>query len=181
MTSATIKRVVRGTLSAEANAGVEGADAVQHLRMLIFELRGNTVDLRTSDEDASAAVSAAIFTDADSVTRTLDSENVITDRRTRPLISQLRQLNWEYGLAVNWTDTQLMLADPLTKIKVSPDFLIQAVKSGAWSAASTVATIAAKERIREGRHRRKEGLRNLPDSHCDEHDLEDAPSSAEDG
>ena len=124
--------------------------------MLLHEMRRNNVHLFIIEEDASVAVKAGMFTDADSITRNLLSNGIIVCRRTRPLMAQLRQLHLEYGLNITWIDTKLMLADPLTKLSVDPQFLIDAVNSGRWCGASTKEeTTEATERIRQARRLRK--------------------------
>ena len=70
-------------------------------------------------------------------------------------MAQLRQPHLEYGLNITWIDTKLMLADPLTKLSVDPQYLIDAVNSGRWCGATTKETIEAKEKIRQARRLRK--------------------------
>ena len=68
-----------------------------------------------------------MFADADSITSKLCSNGLITCRRTRPLVTQLRQLHHEYGRGIDWIDTKLTSSDPLAKLSVDPQFLIDAV------------------------------------------------------
>ena len=55
---------------------------------------------------------------------------------------------------MEWVDTQLMLADALTKLECERDYLVQAIADNAWDTTPTPVTLAAKQAIRAARQAR---------------------------
>eukprot|EP00971_Amphidinium_carterae_P247016 4905615-Amphidinium_carterae.1 len=61
----------------------------------------------------------------------------------------------EGDVAVAWIDTQLMLADSLTKLEVTDMYFKECVSTGVWSTASTEETLARKAQLQAQCRERK--------------------------
>ena len=59
-----------------------------------------------------------------------------------------------------WVDTQLMLADVLTKKEVTPEYLRDAFSLNQWSSRSTEATLQKKAWLQTQRRKRKQAKRS---------------------
>jgi hypothetical protein len=152
--SGTIHRVVRSTLSAEANGLIEGAESCDYLRALLGEVL--VVNESARALNASRLLSRAVwFTDAKSLKDLLmKDKGQASDKRIRILIAQLREMLDEPDTAAHWIDTKVMLADSLTKIDAERGFLREAMTTSRWSPLSTAIALMAKTQVREGRQRR---------------------------
>ena len=159
---------------------VEGADALQHVRHLIAEMREPGIEVKKI-EKAAKDIDACWVSDAKTLVDLLRTDaGVATDKRLRLLIAQLREiLEDDPKLRVHWSDTATMLADALTKAEADGGFLLDALESGRWDHRSTEATLAAKAKLREQRQRRKKTARS---SATDAHDgSEPIGQTVEDG
>ena len=140
---------------------IEGADALQHVRHLVAEMKQPDINVK---EIANAAkhVEACWISDAKTLVDLLRTDaGVATAKRLRLLIAQLREiLENDPKLQVHWSDTATMLADALTKAEADGGFLLDALESGRWDHRSTEATLAAKAKLREQRQRRKKTARS---------------------
>ena len=152
--SATIKRVCRSTFTAEANGALEGAEAAQHLRHLVAELRGAPLG---EIDSRSLVVPCVWIVDAMSLVDALNKDcGTISNKRVRLLVAELKQMLAEDGdIRLIWADTLVMLADCLTKLEAERGYLLAALSSGRWSPCSTPESLAAKEKIRAARKARK--------------------------
>eukprot|EP00971_Amphidinium_carterae_P294975 5857135-Amphidinium_carterae.3 len=84
--------------------------------------------------------------------------SLVTDKRLRIVVAQLRELYLE-SVCFAWIDTQVMIADSLTKMEVTDLFLKDALNTGHWSTASTSEALARKAQLQAQRRERKQNLR----------------------
>ena len=107
--SATTKRMCRSTLSAEANALIEAAEAAEWLRAVMLELRAPDFNLALSDDHARRP-RVLWLTDAKSLYDMLSRDcGLAQDKRLRTLIAQLRQMLRDDFTSIQWIGTMLML------------------------------------------------------------------------
>ncbi len=66
-----------------------------------------------------------------------------------------RDSEHDWKIHVRWVDTQIMLADALTKTEAERGYIIERLQAGEWSLEQTSEAKAAKERIRAQRRARK--------------------------
>ena len=157
--SATIKRVCRSTLSAEANGILEGAEGALFVREFLTETKSPFTTFKELLDDA-AKIPVTVVTDARSLQSHLATDcRQVSDKRLRVLIAQLRQIQDE-GAAFLWADTRVMLADGLTKMEGERAFLTDTLGKGIWCIADTPGSLDAKARSRAQRHARKLALRS---------------------
>ena len=137
--SATVKRVVRSTLAAEAYAVSEGVESLQYIRALLLELVSDPskVGLRQIESfeqqplgsmpppdcgtDAAKdgfQYTVYLRTDSDNLSKSLHKDSgSVKDKRLRIVISMLREtLELEPWVKVQWAPTHEMVADCLTKV-----------------------------------------------------------------
>ena len=157
--SMRIKRVCRSTLAAEANALVEAAESLEFVRMVIHHLllRTSVAQLRHPD----TLIPTCWHIDAKSLfdTLTKDTGGATADKRIRVVLAQLREIKEEQETHVVWVDGQLMLADILTKVSVSPEYLRDAFQKNEWNCRPTEATLARKLQLQQQRRARKTALK----------------------
>ena len=168
-TSQIIPRVCRATLQSEAYSmsyGVENADI---LRAAIADCHGK-LDLRNWETSAAAHMQQIWVTDCESLVGALGRPVMakLADKRLQVEVAALRQQLWrkmgeeaedplyvdkkpgdsECSDLVVWVDTDVMVADPLTK-QMEPDLLRDIMKNGAWSIKQPIES-QMKKRIKQG-------------------------------
>ncbi|CAE8601098.1 unnamed protein product [Polarella glacialis] len=133
--SATVKRVVRSTLAAEAYAISEAVETGQALRHLLAEIsslansRGEPLKLKNLEEQATRRL-LTVVTDSHNLAATLPKDSTcVSDKRLRIVVAMLRQCfdTGEHATLL-WKPTGLMLADALTK-EVKADRLHAALQA----------------------------------------------------
>eukprot|EP00971_Amphidinium_carterae_P352490 6492618-Amphidinium_carterae.1 len=144
--SSTLKRVCRATVQAEAYALQAGVEAGDHLRAAIADIKGEL----TADWEASAAstMRQVWLTDCKSVEQALTRPVMakMADKRLAIEVASLRQNLWRIPGdpkgdpylederpsnatdLVFWIDTDVMIADPLTKA-MDPSKLLEALRT----------------------------------------------------
>ncbi|CAK0850569.1 unnamed protein product, partial [Prorocentrum cordatum] len=164
--SATIKRVVRGSLAAECNGFLTTAESAEYLKHVIAEI---------SDPGYSSYQFDPLFdgkhllllTDANGLVTSLEKDGgQPADKRVRILMTQIRQLlghdmlkqereGDDWRIRVRRIDTKLMIADSLTKSEAERSFLLERLSEGRWCLAQTKEMLAAKAAAGEARRARK--------------------------
>ena len=102
--SKKLDRVTKSPLASETLALSEAADAGFLISALIQEIFG-----------LSVLPPVQCFTDNKSLTSTLETSNLISDRRLRVDMARLREMVSEEEISVFWVSGDLQLADSLTK------------------------------------------------------------------
>ena len=159
--SGSIKRVCRSTLAAEANGFLSATEAADYVRTLLLEIKHPGVSLLDLDRVFYKSMICAL-TDAKSLEATLNRDaGQPSDKRVKILVCQVRELlggeNYDDDGTVraHWCDTAQMVADVLTKSGCEREPLLEVLATGMWQLRPTQEAIETKNRIREGRHRRK--------------------------
>ena len=149
--STEVKRVCRATVQAEAYAMQNGTEEGDRLRAAIADVRG-VLDPKHWEATASASMRQIWITDCKSVYDSLVKPKMakMSDKRLGIEIAALRQSIWRtpgqaYGDpllcddlpsnatdVVRWIDTDVMLADPLTKA-MDATKLMSALDTNTWS------------------------------------------------
>ena len=157
--SSTIRRVCRSTLAAEANGLVTAAEAMDYLRSVVLAILHPGMQL-TDLMDRGDIVPAVCYTDARSVHDVVVRDTSRpADKRIRVVVAQLREILTAPGNELKWLDNSMMLADALTKLSAERQYLLQAISDNCWSDEITEEGLAAKKRIRDGRHQRAAAAR----------------------
>eukprot|EP00435_Cladocopium_sp_Y103_P058473 s1160_g20.t1 len=160
--SGSIKRVCRSTLAAETNGFLTATEAADYLRMLLLEIKHPGTSISDLDKFYYKGLLIAL-TDAKSLESTLNKDaGQPTDKRVKILISQVKeflggdQYEDDGANRCHWCDTSQMLADVLTKSGCEREPLLEAMSSGKWQLRPSAEAEEIKQRIRDGRRRRKE-------------------------
>lgn len=159
--SGSIKRVCRSTLAAEANGFLSATEAADYVRTLLLEIKHPGVSLLDLYRVFYKSMICAL-TDAKSLEATLNRDaGQPSDKRVKILVCQVREFlggeNYDDDGTVraHWCDTAQMVADVLTKSGCEREPLLEVLATGMWQLRPTQEAIETKNRIREGRHRRK--------------------------
>eukprot|EP00971_Amphidinium_carterae_P298587 5932354-Amphidinium_carterae.1 len=155
--SCKIRRVCRSTLGAEANALVEGAQYADYCRQVAYSLLLSGLPLSVP---AFMDIPVQWFTDSKSFYDVLTVDTtLVNDKRLRIVVAQLRQLCQEGDVALAWIDTQLMLADSLTKLEVADMYFKECISSLIGSTACTEQTLARNAQLQAQPRERKRVLK----------------------
>ena len=160
--SSTIKRVCRATVQAEAYGLTGGVEEGDRIRATIADLH-NKLDHKAWEASAAAYMRQIWFTDCrsvrDSLTRSVFAK--MSDKRLSIEIASLRQNLWraageEVGNptlrgelpedatdVVRWIDTDVMVADPLTKT-MEPVKLIEMLDTNVWDITQPIEAVQKK-------------------------------------
>ena len=112
--SKKLNRVTKSPLASETLALNEGADSGFFVASLLQEI------FRTPSLPVVKCV-----TDNSSLTETLKTSNLVSDKRLRVDIARLREMVREEEITVEWVPGKLQVADALTKRGVSSDQLLR--------------------------------------------------------
>jgi hypothetical protein len=157
--SSSIKRVVRGTLSAEAYGVVDAAEAADWLRCIVTEFRRPEEHIRDLEND-DLRPAVAWFTDSKSLHDMLLRDcGKPADKRVRIVTAQLKQMLLDDYTMIYWIDTLVNIADPMTKEGLDPTLLKIAMMDGYYSPEATEEAIEKKIKQRTDRARRKDAKR----------------------
>ena len=128
------KRVCRSTLAAETYALATGVEAADWLRVLLLESRDVKFNIAEWSE-RTKDVKSRWFCDAKSVCDHLGKDvGSPQDKRIAIELASLKQLLQRgVGDELQWLDTALMPADPLTKDSVEDDVLRQLMESNQFT------------------------------------------------
>ena len=118
--SRKVKRVVRSTLAAETLAAVDALDSAFLVSKLLSEFLGEKEN-REID----------LFTDNKSLYDSVNTSNLVSDKRLRVDISAVREMVVEDRVNFKWISGKIQLADVLTKKGASKSRLIDVLKCGA--------------------------------------------------
>ena len=133
--STVLKRVCRSTLQAETLSLLLGSEEAEHLRFVMYGIKDPNTRRSNWITDAMDEIEVDWFTDCKSLHQHVNQSglHMVTDKRLAIDLSGIRQQVWrskgeEYGdplitdripasatTRLNWTSTDRMLADPLTK------------------------------------------------------------------
>ena len=160
--SSVIRRVCRSTIQAEAYQLSPGVEEGDRIRVAIADLF-NKVGQKTWEADAAAYMQQVWFTDCksvyDSLRRSVAAKT--TDKRLGIEIASLRQYLWRQRGecvgnptlldelpdnptdTVRWIDTDVMIADPLTKT-MEPIKLMNVLDSNMWDVMQPIEAIQKK-------------------------------------
>ncbi|CAK0870870.1 unnamed protein product [Prorocentrum cordatum] len=164
--SATIKRVVRGSLAAECNGFLTTAESAEFLKHVIAEISDPGYSSYQFDPFFDGK-HLLLLTDANGLVTSLEKDGgQPADKRVRILMAQIRQLlghdvmkqereGDDWRIRVRWIDTKLMIADALTKTEAERSFLLERLTEGRWCLAQTEEMLAAKVAAGEARRARK--------------------------
>jgi len=130
-TSATVKRVVRSTLAAEAYAISEALELGQLIVQLLAEINFKSVDgqlpVIKQIENSENRCPLVVCTDSNNLFTVMPKDTTtVADKRLRIVIAALRQSFSDNKTQLKWISTKKMLADPLTKV-VKEDLLVSAM------------------------------------------------------
>eukprot|EP00913_Durusdinium_trenchii_P027188 g25509.t2 len=160
--SGSVKRVCRSTLAAEANGFLAGAEAVEYVRMLLYEMINPTKKVHTLDKEFKKK-KTLVFTDAKSLESTLNKDaGQPSDKRVKILCAQIKEMLGIHDYEddgdtyAQWVDTSQMLADVLTKLGCEREPLLKALDEGQYRTLPTAEAQQKKLLIRAGRHARKQ-------------------------
>eukprot|EP00971_Amphidinium_carterae_P011535 227098-Amphidinium_carterae.1 len=157
-----IRRVCRSTLSAESNALVEGTEYLDYVRQVVFSIL--TASRMTLELPTQMDIPTQWYTDSKSLFDVVSMDtSLVSDKRLHIVIAQLRQLYSEGCVAFAWIDTQVMIADSLTKLEMSDLFFKECLSTGVWSSASTEESLARKALL-QGQRRERKRLQRLAKS-----------------
>ena len=118
--SKRIKRVVRSTLAAECLAIGSAADAAIHLQSTLRELFPRL------------AAPIHIFSDNDSLVKSVHSSTSVEDKRLQIEVAVLRDMIKQQDVQeIRWIPTKLNLADSLTKAGANTAYLMSVLKGNA--------------------------------------------------
>ena len=173
MNSTTIRRVCRATVQCETYALSLGVESLDTMRAAIVDMRG-TLDRKHWERSASSQMRAVWLTDCDSAVKALQRPVLadITDKRLAIEMAGLRQNLWrvrgtdvgdprlsdnrpsdeEATDKVRWIDTDVMIADPLTKI-MSAEKLNEAMDSNTWDFEQPIESILKKRQKQKQRRK----------------------------
>ena len=152
--SMSIRRVCRSTLAAEANAVIEATESCDYLKSVVTVLLNPDMSL-PDVANQKEGIKTTWYTDVKSLYDLITKDTSRpAEKRLRIVLAQLREMATETKVAVQWIDTQLMLADALTKVEAEKLYLLTAVKDNFWNNTPTTETLAAKPRKRAGRKAR---------------------------
>ena len=147
-------------MAAEAHGLTEGAEALEWVRALFYEMAKPNQPLGPLVDDAAKLIPVKWFDDAHSlVSHLLADTGQVADRRVRVVVAALRELLQQDGVDLEWCDTSVQLADALTKLEAERGFLVKAMGSGAVSVRVSSEGAASKRAIRAARHRRADEKR----------------------
>ncbi|CAK0814360.1 unnamed protein product, partial [Prorocentrum cordatum] len=167
--SATIKRVVRGSLAAECNGFLTTAESAEFLKHVIAEISDPGYSSYQFDPFFDGK-HLLLLTDANGLVTSLEKDGgQPADKRVRILMAQIRQLlghdvltqereGDDWRIRARWIDTKLMIADALTKADAERGFLLERLTEGRWCLAQTEEMLAAKAAAGEARRARKARL-----------------------
>jgi hypothetical protein len=148
--STIVKRVCRATVQAEAYSLQAGVEEGDRLRAVIADMKGK-LDPKKWEAASAATMKQVWFTDCKSVEQALLRPTMakIADKRLSIKIASLRQSLWRKSGTdvgdplgedsrpddatdyVRWIDTDVMIADPLTKAMDSSK-LVEALTNNFW-------------------------------------------------
>ena len=171
--STKCKRVCRATFQAETYALSNAVEWGDFLRAAIADLFGK-LNITRWYESSCAALRQVWFTDCNSNKEAMLNPNgqKYSDKRMNIEIAALRQILWRApgsasGLphvederpndatdVVRWIDTDVMLADPLTKV-MEPDKLVAAMQTGYWDIEQPIESVMKKRAKQAARSRKK--------------------------
>ena len=176
-----LKRVCRATIQAEAYALQACVENGDRIRAAIADLRG---ELDPKDWEATAArtMKQIWLTDCMSVYQSLTRSTMakMSDKRLSIEIASLRQSLWRKpGEAqgddrtmddvpkdttdkCRWIDTDIMLADPLTKV-MEPWKLDEALETNYWSLKQPIDSIMKKRAKQIQRRKTKDDMATIPE------------------
>lgn len=164
--SGSIKRVCRSTLAAETNGFLTATEAADYVRMLLLEVKHPGVSMVDLDRFYLKGLLIAL-TDAKSLEATLNKDaGQPADKRVKILVSQVKEFlggdSYEDDGSVrcHWCDTSQMLADVLTKAGCEREPLLDAMTTGKWRLKPSAEAEETKQKIRDGRRRRKAEKQN---------------------
>ena len=160
--STLIKRVCRATVQAEAYQLQYSSEEGDRIRAAIAAMRGQ-LDSKDWEATAAASFQQIWFTDCKSVHDSLINPVMakMADKRLSIEIASMRQSLWrERGQRigeptvqdempshptdiVRWIDTDVMLADPLTK-QMEANKLVEAMDSNTWNIRQPIESVIKK-------------------------------------
>ena len=169
--SNTLKRVCRATVQAETYGLSSGVEEGDRLRAAIADLYGK-LDYKKWEASAAAFMPQMWFTDCRSVRDALTRPvfQKMADKRLSIEISSLRQNLWrEPGEAVGspqlkdeipenatdkvrWIDTDVMIADPLTKT-MEPIKMVQTLDGNLWDLEQPIEAVQKKRAKQNSRRK----------------------------
>ena len=169
--SNTLKRVCRATVQAETYGLSSGVEEGDRLRAAIADLYGK-LDYKKWEASAAAFMPQIWFTDCRSVRDALTRPvfQKMADKRLSIEISSLRQNLWrEPGEAVGspqlkdeipgdatdkvrWIDTDVMIADPLTKT-MEPIKMVQTLDGNLWDLEQPIEAVQKKRAKQNSRRK----------------------------
>ena len=149
--STTQKRICESTLQAETYALKQAVESSDLIRAAIADCHGQ-LDMKEWERTSAAFMQAVWFCDCNSVVTALlrEQQGKTTEKRTGVSLAAMRQLLWrasgeELGNPhvqdelpshptdiVRWIDTDVMLADPLTKA-MDAKYLVEALDNCYWN------------------------------------------------
>ena len=158
-----VKRVCRSTFQAETYTLQQGVEESDRLRAMLADVFG-LLDPKNWEATASAAFRQIWFTDCGSLQETLVNPKFTkhADKRISLEIASMRQSLWrkpgqktgdpflddDMPTAptdlVRWVDTDVMIADPLTKT-MEPDKLLEALDSNRWNFKQPIESVLKKK------------------------------------
>jgi hypothetical protein len=160
--STIVKRVCRSTVQAEAYSLQAGVEEGDRLRAAVADLRGH-LDMKCWESSSTASMKQIWITDCKSVEQVLLRPTLakMADKRLSIEVASLRQSLWrrrgdsssspmieddrpsDVTDHVRWIDTDVMIADPLTK-QMDAGKLNEALTTNYWSFKQPVESVLKK-------------------------------------
>ena len=171
--STIIKRVCRSTMQAETYALQAGSEEGDRIRCAVADMLGK-LDHKQWEASSAAAIKQIWFTDCNSLMTALmrPTQAKLTDKRIMLDVASMRQSLWRKpgerigdphysdempkGAtdSVRWIDTDVMIADPLTKA-MEPDKLMAALDSNHWDIEQPIESVIKKRAKQLARRKTK--------------------------
>ena len=169
--STIVRRVCRSTMQAEAYSLQSGVEEGDRMRAAICDMFGK-LDRKHWERTASMFMRQVWFSDCRSVVDSLLNAGPTkpADKRLSIELASMRQSLWrtpgeaegdpfiqdekpkETTDNIRWVDTDVMLADPLTKI-MDPSKMIQALESNYWNLEQPINSVIIKKAKQLQRHK----------------------------
>ena len=172
--SQKIDRTCRSPGAAEAQAAINGEDALYYARFQWAELLYGHSDRHRPDETVKR-VEGCVVTDSRNVYDKLETEVLVikgAEKRTNIELLALKEAQWNTGVSIRWVHSEAQLANTLTKANGMREYELYSKMGHRWRLVEDASMMSA-------RRRKEAGLLPLEQSRTDLKDQGSKVSSAE--
>ena len=150
--SQKIDRTCRSPGAAEAQAAINGEDALYYARFQWSELLYGTPNLQKPDESVKL-VSGCVVTDSRNVYDKLETEVLVikgAEKRTHIELLALKEAQWNTGVIIRWVHSEAQLANSLTKANGMREYELFCKMGHRWRLVEDEAMMSARRRKEAG-------------------------------